>query len=57
MLSAYYTHIRNLYNDLDDSNIRQKISDKLYKTYKNKYNEDLIDSKVKEKLYQQGFDI
>ena len=33
MLSAYYTHIRNLYNDLDVSSIRQIVSEPVESAY------------------------
>ena len=41
----------------DDSLIKQKTYDKLHKMYQNKYQESVIDNKIKEKLYQQGFEI
>ena len=43
--------------DLDKDNLYQKEYDKLYKKYKNKYNEEELKRIIKQKLYIKGFKI
>ena len=45
------------YIDFDDSVIKEKNYDKLYRIYHKKYSDEKLEQVIKQKMFQLGFDI
>lgn len=52
--TEYINYLLNNYN-IDDTDLKQKEYDKLYKKYSKKYNGYELEYKIKQGLYQKGF--